>query len=50
MDIAINTRTPRLFLQAMKEEDAKDVLEILCDKETAEQRMSSSILWIIRIN
>ena len=36
MDIAINIRTPRLSLRAMKEEDAKDVLEILSDKETAE--------------
>ena len=36
MDIAIDVRTPRLSIRAMKEEDAKDVLEILNDKETAE--------------
>ncbi len=36
MDIAIEVRTPRLSMRAMKEEDAKDVLEILSDKETAE--------------
>jgi len=36
MEIAIDVRTPRLFLRAMKEEDAKDVLEILSDKEAAE--------------
>ena len=36
MDIAIDVRTPRLFLRAMVEEDAKDVLEILSNKETAE--------------
>ena len=36
MEIAIDVRTPRLSLRAMKEEDAKDVLEILSDKETAE--------------
>lgn len=36
MDIAIDVRTPRLSMRAMKEEDAKDVLEILSDKETAE--------------
>lgn len=36
MEIAIDVRTPRLFLRALKEEDAKDVLEILSDKEAAE--------------
>ena len=36
MDIAIDVRTPRLSMRAMKEEDARDVLEILSDKETAE--------------
>ena len=36
MEIAIEVRTPRLSIRAMKEEDAKDVLEILSDKETAE--------------
>ena len=36
MDIAIDVRTPRLSMRAMKEEDAKDVLEILSDRETAE--------------
>ena len=36
MDIAIEVRTPRLSMRAMKEEDAKDVLEILSDRETAE--------------
>lgn len=36
MEIAIEVRTPRLSIRAMNEEDAKDVLEILNDKETAE--------------
>lgn len=36
MDIAIDVRTPHLSMRAMKEEYAKDVLEILSDKETAE--------------
>lgn len=43
MDLQINISTPRLHLRLMEESDAKDVLEILGDKETAELGGISSL-------